>query len=44
MSQSAVCKQSVDGVLLLDKPRGITSNAAIQQVKRLLRAIKVGHV
>jgi tRNA pseudouridine55 synthase len=34
----------IDGVLLLDKPIGITSNAAIQQVKRLLRAAKVGHV
>lgn len=36
--------QPVDGVLLLDKPVGITSNAAIQQIKRLLRATKVGHV
>src|SRR5262245_41495639 len=36
--------RSIDGVLLLDKPRGITSNAAIQRVKRLLQARKVGHV
>jgi tRNA pseudouridine55 synthase len=35
---------SIDGVLLLDKPSGITSNAAIQRVKRLLQARKVGHV
>jgi len=34
----------IDGVLLLDKPIGITSNAAIQRIKRLLRAGKVGHV
>lgn len=34
----------VDGVLLLDKMSGITSNAALQRVKRLLRAVKAGHV
>jgi len=31
-------------VLLLDKPTGRTSNAAIQQVKRLFAAAKAGHV
>ncbi len=35
---------SVDGVLLLDKPSGVTSNAALQRVKRLLGAKKAGHV
>jgi tRNA pseudouridine55 synthase len=30
--------------LLLDKPTGITSNAAIQRVKRLFSAAKAGHV
>lgn len=35
--------RGVDGVLLLDKPRGITSNQALQRVKRLLRARKAGH-
>lgn len=35
---------AVDGVLLLDKPTGITSNAAIQRVKRLFNAAKAGHV
>src|SRR5450631_1340859 len=35
---------AVDGVLLLDKPIGITSNAAIQRVKRLFSASKAGHV
>ncbi|MCX7962429.1 MAG: tRNA pseudouridine(55) synthase TruB [Burkholderiales bacterium] len=32
-----------DGVLLLDKPVGITSNAALQQAKRLLAASRAGH-
>ena len=34
---------SVDGLLLLNKPAGITSNQALQKVKRLLRAKKAGH-
>ena len=33
----------VDGVLLLDKPVGLTSNAALQIAKRLLNACKAGH-
>lgn len=33
----------VHGVLLLDKPAGMTSNDALQKVKRLLRAQKAGH-
>lgn len=33
----------VNGVLLLDKPTGITSNQALQKVKRLYRARKAGH-
>lgn len=36
-------KRPVSGVLLLDKPQGITSNAALQQVKRLFQAAKAGH-
>ncbi len=36
-------RRTVDGVLLLDKPSGITSNAALQRVKRLFRARKAGH-
>lgn len=35
--------RQVDGVLLLDKPTGITSNAALQRVKRLFNANKAGH-
>lgn len=36
-------RRTVDGLLLLDKPVGLTSNAALQQVKRLFRASKAGH-
>ncbi len=36
-------KSAVDGLLLLNKPAGITSNQALQKVKRLLRAKKGGH-
>lgn len=33
----------MDGILLLDKPAGITSNTALQKAKRLYRAEKAGH-
>lgn len=33
----------IDGLLLLNKPSGITSNRALQKVKRLLNAKKAGH-
>lgn len=33
----------VHGVLLLDKPVGLTSNGALQAAKRLLNACKAGH-
>ena len=36
-------RRTVDGLLLLDKPVGITSNAALQRVKRMFRARKAGH-
>jgi tRNA pseudouridine55 synthase len=36
-------RRPVDGVLLLDKPVGLTSNAALQTVKRLYQAAKAGH-
>jgi tRNA pseudouridine55 synthase len=36
-------RRRVDGVLLLDKPRGLSSNAALQRAKRLYRADKAGH-
>ena len=36
-------KRDVDGLLLFDKPTGMTSNAALQRVKWLFRARKAGH-
>ncbi len=36
-------RRRLDGVLLLDKPVGLGSNAALQAVKRLYRAEKAGH-
>jgi tRNA pseudouridine55 synthase len=34
---------AVSGLLLLNKPAGLTSNQALQKVKRLLKAKKAGH-
>jgi tRNA pseudouridine55 synthase len=36
-------KRAIDGLLLLDKPLGYSSNQALQQVKRLYQAAKAGH-
>jgi tRNA pseudouridine55 synthase len=36
-------RQNIDGVLLLNKPTGWTSNAALQKAKRLFNAAKAGH-
>lgn len=36
-------KRKVSGVLLLDKPFGISSNNALQQARRLYQAEKAGH-
>ncbi len=35
--------RNISGILLLDKPIGVTSNAALQEVKRLFGAAKAGH-
>jgi tRNA pseudouridine55 synthase len=35
--------RDVDGIVLLDKPEGISSNAALQRVRRAFRARKAGH-
>src|SRR5690606_32695644 len=35
--------RDVHGILPLDKPPGVTSNGALQRVKRLYRARKAGH-
>ncbi len=42
-SAPAAPRRRVDGVLLLDKPSGLSSNAALQRAKRLYRAEKAGH-
>ncbi len=44
MTQPTSARRNIDGVLLLDKPTGITSNGAIQRIKRLFSAAKAGHV
>ncbi|HKO89321.1 MAG TPA: tRNA pseudouridine(55) synthase TruB [Burkholderiales bacterium] len=36
-------RRHIDGVLLLDKPLGLSSNTALQRVKRLFNAEKAGH-
>ena len=38
-----VPRRAVHGVLLLDKPLGLSSNDALQKAKRLFRAEKAGH-
>ena len=35
--------RAIDGVVVLNKPAGLSSNAALQRVKRALRARKGGH-
>lgn len=36
-------KRAISGVLLLDKPIGVSSNGALQHAKRIYRAAKAGH-
>ena len=36
-------RRDVTGILILDKPAGLTSNAALQEAKRLFDAAKAGH-
>ena len=38
-----IARRAVHGVLLLDKPLGLSSNDALQKAKRLYRAEKAGH-
>lgn len=35
--------RAVDGILLLDKPQGMSSNMALQRARGLFRALKAGH-
>jgi tRNA pseudouridine55 synthase len=41
--RTRVQRRPVHGVLLLDKPLGLSSNQALQKAKWLLRAEKAGH-
>ena len=41
--QRKIIRRIVDGVLLLDKPQGMSSNGALQAARRLLNAAKAGH-
>lgn len=41
--QQKIQRRQVDGVLLFDKPEGMTSNTALQRCRRLLNAAKAGH-
>ncbi len=43
MAQVKRVRRAVSGIILLDKPRGFTSNAALQKVRWLLNAEKAGH-
>lgn len=43
MISARAARRAVSGVLLLDKPAGITSHSAVQKVLRLLNAAKGGH-
>jgi len=40
---SRIQKRSVNGILVIDKPKGLSSNAALQKVKRIFNAQKAGH-
>lgn len=43
LSNPRLPKRIVNGILIIDKPKGISSNAALQKVKRLYNAKKAGH-
>ncbi|TBU78537.1 tRNA pseudouridine(55) synthase TruB [Phytopseudomonas daroniae] len=43
MAQVKRIRRKVDGIILLDKPKGFSSNAALQKVRWLLNAEKAGH-
>ena len=42
-SRSSRSWQRIDGVLLLDKSSGMTSNSALQSARRIYSAAKAGH-
>lgn len=43
MTSQKTLKRTINGVLLLNKPSGMSSNHALQKVKRLYQAKKAGH-
>lgn len=43
MNQPRSKKKNLHGIILLDKPLGLSSNMALQKVKRILQAKKAGH-
>jgi tRNA pseudouridine55 synthase len=42
-ARTRVVWRDLNGILLLDKPAGLSSNAALQRVRRTFRARKAGH-
>lgn len=43
LSKQKTPRRALNGILLLDKPLGLTSNQALQTIKRLFNAEKAGH-
>ena len=43
MSKPRRPRRPIDGILLLDKPKGVTSNQILQWVKHRYQADKAGH-
>lgn len=43
MTSKSDCVLPINGILLLNKPQGLSSNAVLQKVKRLFKAKKAGH-
>lgn len=42
-TQFKFARRMVDGIILLDKPQGLSSNQALQKVRNLFKAEKAGH-
>jgi len=43
MTSKSECILPINGILLLNKPQGLSSNAVLQKAKRLFKAKKAGH-
>ncbi|MGQ3891526.1 tRNA pseudouridine(55) synthase TruB [Legionella sp. CNM-4043-24] len=43
MTNKSECILPINGILLLNKPQGLSSNAVLQKAKRLFKARKAGH-